>query len=303
MANGNKQKEPFWLGGAAASMAVCFTHPLDQTKYRMQVLKSRESMFRAMYRFAARDGFFSLWSGLSASIFRQTTYSTARFGLYNYFAQRAKQWTGKEKLTTAMTISCAGLSGGMAGLVGNPAEVVLVRMCADGAKSVGERFAYSNVIEGLYRIGREEGLGAFTRGISANVVRSVLMNVGQIATTINRYSTAKRILLQNTDMKDDIKTHAVASLFAGTAATTACAPADVLKSRIQSAAASGPGANSLLRIVQSGLREEGAVFLMKGWTPAWLRLTPNTVLTFVFMEQLRQLTQWQFAAPAETMKA
>lgn len=42
-------------------------------------------------------------------------------------------------------------------------------------------------------------------------------------------------------MKDDIKTHAVASLFAGTAATTICAPADVLKSRIQSAAASGPG--------------------------------------------------------------
>ncbi|OBR11170.1 Mitochondrial dicarboxylate [Colletotrichum higginsianum IMI 349063] len=104
-------------------------------------------------------------------------------------------------------------------------------------------------------------------------------------------------------MKDDIKTHAVASLFAGTAATTICAPADVLKSRIQSAAASGPGANSLLRIVQTGLREEGAIFLMKGWTPAWLRLTPNTVLTFVFMEQLRQLTQWQFAAPVETMKA
>ncbi|KAK2035318.1 mitochondrial dicarboxylate transporter [Colletotrichum zoysiae] len=299
MSNGNKQKEPFWLGGAAASMAVCFTHPLDQTKYRMQVLKSRESMFRAMYRFAARDGFSSLWSGLSASVFRQTTYSTARFGLYNYFARRATQWTGKEKLTTAMTISCAGLSGGMAGLVGNPAEVVLVRMCADGAKSVGERFAYSNALEGLYRIGREEGLGAFTRGISANVVRSVLMNVGQIAT----YSTAKRILLQNTEMKDDIKTHAVASLFAGTAATTICAPADVLKSRIQSAAAGGPGANSLLRIVQNGLREEGAVFLMKGWTPAWLRLTPNTVLTFVFMEQLRQLTQWQFAAPVETIKA
>lgn len=49
-------------------------------------------------------------------------------------------------------------------------------MCADGAKNIGERFAYSNAIEGLYRIGREEGLGAFTRGISANVVRSVLMS-------------------------------------------------------------------------------------------------------------------------------
>ncbi|WYZ36028.1 hypothetical protein EsH8_X_000675 [Colletotrichum jinshuiense] len=302
MAGTNKQKEPFWLGGAAASMAVFFTHPLDQTKYRMQVLKSRESMFRAMYRFAARDGVFSLWSGLSASILRQSTYSTARFGLYNYFAQQAKQWTGKDKLSTALTISCAGLAGGMAGLVGNPAEVVLVRMCADGAKGASERFAYSNAIEGLYRIGREEGIGAFSRGISANVVRSILMSKSMSGLK-NEYSTAKRYLLQKTEMKDDIRTHAVASFFAGTAATTICAPADVLKSRIQSAAASGPGGSSLLGIVKTGLREEGARFLMKGWTPAWLRLTPNTVLTFVFMEQLRKLTQWQFIAPVETMKA
>ncbi|KAI8267088.1 hypothetical protein K4K58_008787 [Colletotrichum sp. SAR11_239] len=270
---GNKQKEPFWLGGAAASMALTPSIKLNRI--------------------------FSLWSGLSASIFRQTTYSTARFGLYNYFAQQAKQYTGKEKLSTAMTITCAGLAGGMAGLVGNPAEVILVRMCADGAKTASERFGYSNAAEGLYRIGREEGIATFGRGISANVVRSVLMNVGQIAT----YSTAKRYLLAKTEMKDDIKTHAVASLFAGTAATTICAPADVLKSRIQSAAASGPGGSSLLHIVRTGLREEGPRFLMKGWTPAWLRLTPNTVLTFVFMEQLRKLTQWQLAAPVETMKA
>lgn len=49
-------------------------------------------------------------------------------------------------------------------------------MCADGAKGASERFAYSNAIEGLYRIGREEGIGAFGRGISANVVRSILMS-------------------------------------------------------------------------------------------------------------------------------
>lgn len=35
---------------------------------------------------------------------------------------------------------------------------------------------------------------------------------------------------------DDVKTHAVSSLMAGTMATTICAPADVLKSRLQSSA-------------------------------------------------------------------
>ncbi|KAG7143563.1 Mitochondrial dicarboxylate transporter like protein [Verticillium longisporum] len=299
MSSSTKQKEPFWLGGAAASMAVCFTHPLDQTKYRMQVLKSRDSMFRAMYRFAARDGIPSLWSGLSASIVRQSMYSTARFGLYNNLAGRAQSWTGQQKLSTAWTIACAGAAGGLAGLVGNPAEVVLVRMCADGAKVPAERFAYANALAGFYRIGRDEGLATFARGMSANIVRSILMNVGQIAT----YSTAKHHLLASGGLKDDIRTHALASFFAGTVATTICAPADVLKSRIQSASAAGSGGNSVVQIIRTSLREEGPRFLMKGWTPAWLRLTPNTILTFVFMEQLRILTQWSFVpAGGATMK-
>lgn len=118
----------------------------------------------------------SLWSGLSASILRQSTYSTARFGLYNVVARKARDYTGQDKLSTAWTITCAGVAGGLAGLVGNPTEIVLVRMCADGAKPPAERFAYSNGLAGLYRVGKEEGLSAFSRGISANVMRSVLMS-------------------------------------------------------------------------------------------------------------------------------
>lgn len=53
-----------------------------------------------------------------------------------------------------------------------------------------------------------------------------------------RYATAKQYLLGPLGMQDDIKTHALSSLVAGTVATTICAPADVLKSRVQSAAGS-----------------------------------------------------------------
>ncbi|KAI9903422.1 hypothetical protein N3K66_002774 [Trichothecium roseum] len=189
-------------------------------------------------------------------------------------------------------------------------QIVLVRMCADGAKSAGERFAYSNAAHGMYRVWRDEGIATFTRGAAANVARSVLMSelcqplscktkltlrtdVGQIAT----YSTAKQYITKTLGRKDDVGTHALASLSAGTVATTICAPADVLKSRIQSATAIGSGRASLFQIIQSSIREEGPRFLMKGWTPAWLRLTPHTVLTFVFMEQLRSLTQLKLTGP------
>jgi len=54
-----------------------------------------------------------------------------------------------------------------------------------------------------------------------------------------RYSAAKRALLANQSLglQDGLPTHFLASLLAGTVATTACAPADVLKSRVQNAVA------------------------------------------------------------------
>ncbi|KAG9661375.1 hypothetical protein KCU64_g2603, partial [Aureobasidium melanogenum] len=287
MAGEKKKQQPFWLGGAAASMAATCTHPLDQTKYRMQVMHQPKNILRTLVSFASRDGIPSLWTGLTGSWLRQCSYSTARFGLYNYFAKEVKQRTGTTKLTAGWEVVCSGVAGGAAGLVGNPTEVVLVRMCADGAKPAAERYNYGNSIRALYRIAKEEGMSTFSRGLTPNILRSVIMNISQIAT----YSTAKDYLLSNSSLglKDGIFTHFLASLLAGTVATTACAPADVLKSRVQSAPTINGVKPSLSKIFADSYQKEGISFLMRGWSPAWLRLAPNTVLMFVFMEQLQRL--------------
>lgn len=165
-------------------------------------------------------------------------------------------------------------------------------MCADGARPPSARQHYPDALRGLARIARDEGLSAFGRGLGATVVRSVLMNVGQIAP----YTAAKAALVQHTPLgADDVATHMLASLAAGTVATTLCAPADVLKSRIQAAGA-GRGSGSgtgVWAVLAQGWRAEGPLFLMKGWTPAWLRLTPHTILTFVFMEKLQEMVNWR----------
>jgi dicarboxylate transporter 10 len=266
-------------------MAACFTHPFDQTKYRMQVLSTRVSFSKTLTAFVTRDGVLSLWSGLSASILRQSTYSTARFALYESISRNLNSQSIYDIPSPYSTIASAGIAGGIAGVIGNPAEIVLVRMCADAAKPATERFGYSNAISGLIRVGREDGLAAYFRGLGPNVIRSVLMNISQIAT----YTEAKRRLLANPQMgfKDDVKTHIVASCIAGTVATTVCAPADVLKSRFQNSR--GDHGTSIIRYTMQTIRTQGPGFLMKGWTPAWLRLAPNTVLTFVFLEQLKKL--------------
>jgi dicarboxylate transporter 10 len=102
-------------------------------------------MLSTLYKFATRDGqsnidrrrcppfpltlgdpdagILSLWSGLSASVLRQSTYSTARFGLYSVLSQQLQKRSGASKLSTTSTIVCAGVAGGLAGMVGNPTEV------------------------------------------------------------------------------------------------------------------------------------------------------------------------------------
>jgi dicarboxylate transporter 10 len=43
--------------------------------------------------------------------------------------------------------------------------------------------------------------------------------------------------------------------------------------------------SSVVGILTKSLREEGLMmFIFKGWTPAFIRLAPNTVLLFVFLE-------------------
>jgi hypothetical protein len=143
---------------------------------RMQVMHQPKNILRTLVSFASRDGIPSLWTGLTGSWLRQCSYSTARFGLYNYFAKEVKQRTGTTKLTAGWEVVCSGVAGGAAGLIGNPTEVVLVRMCADGAKTASERYNYGNSLRALYRIGKEEGMSTFSRGLTPNIVRSVIMS-------------------------------------------------------------------------------------------------------------------------------
>jgi dicarboxylate transporter 10 len=49
-------------------------------------------------------------------------------------------------------------------------------MCADGVKPIGEKYRYPNALKGLVQIGKEEGMSAFTKGLTPNIVRSILMS-------------------------------------------------------------------------------------------------------------------------------
>ncbi|KAI0078479.1 mitochondrial carrier [Panus rudis PR-1116 ss-1] len=265
--------------------AVC-THPLDLTKVRLQTLQTsggkRPGMFAVIRSSVAQSGFRSLYVGLTASILRQMTYSLVRLGSYERIKSSLSRY---ERPSPGTLLLAAMLAGGLGGIAGNPADILLVRMTSDSIRPPEQRYGYSNAFSGLLILIREEGVRGLFRGLGTNTTRAVLMNVRRLLS----YDFFKSILLSRPlpivryQVRDNIFCHIISSVLAGTVATTVCAPADVLKSRLMSAS----GKLSPVEVLTQSLREEGPRFLFKGWTPAFIRLGPNTVLMFVFYEQLK----------------
>jgi dicarboxylate transporter 10 len=159
----------------------------------------------------------------------------------------------------------------------------MVRMQDDGRLPVEKRRNYTNVFNALARIAREEGVAKLYAGLFPNVSRAMFMTAGQLAS----YDIIKQFLLQETKglFKDNTATHFTASTMAGGVATVVTQPIDVLKTRIMAAE---PGRyRGSLHCLRETIRAEGMLSLYKGFIPSFTRLAPQTILTFIFLEQLR----------------
>lgn len=280
---------PFWLGGVAASVAACCTHPLDLTKVRMQTMGTSGRSISAVLKLTlAESGIRSLYTGLSASLLRQMSYSLVRLGSY----ERIKQWLAQgSKPSSFQLLMAAGLAGGLGGLMGNPADVLLVRMTTDSLKPPSQQHRYGNALRGLYILSTSEGTKGLARGLGPNTLRAVLMNMSQLAS----YDFFKTKILEygrnsGHKLNDGLLVHSIASTMAGIIATTVTAPVDVLKSRLMASSANQSNLEVLLR----SLRNEGLGILFRGWVPAFMRLGPNTILLFVTLEQLKLLYRRAF---------
>lgn len=90
------------------------------------------------------------------------------------------------------------------------------------------------------------------------------MNASQLVS----YDFFKDLILSRQLMQDGLAVHFISSAAAGTVATTICAPADVVKSRVMNLHAS-PGSAGPVTLLMDSVRREGPSFLFKGWLPAW----------------------------------
>jgi dicarboxylate transporter 10 len=206
-----------------------------------------------------------------------------RFGVYEDLKGRFT--TSSTQPSFLSLVAMASASGFAGGVVGNPGDVLNVRMQHDAALPLEQRRNYKHAIDGIFRMSREEGISSLWRGVWPNSSRAVLMTVGQLAT----YDGFKRAILDKTSMGDNLTTHFTASFLAGFVATTICSPVDVIKTRVMSATEK----KGIVRLITETTRTEGLKWMFKGWVPSFIRVGPHTILTFLFLEQHKKIyRQW-----------
>lgn len=283
----------FVEGGIASIVAGCSTHPLDLIKVRMQLQGEVQSSTVATnairhgpvsvgIQIFRTEGTTALFSGVSAAILRQTLYSTTRMGLYDIMKTK---WSDPDSQTFPLhrKITAGLIAGGIGAAVGNPADVAMVRMQADGRLPVDLRRNYKNVGDAVKTMVRTEGLGSLWRGSSLTVNRAMIVTAAQLAT----YDEVKETMMGKFGMKDGLGTHVLSSFTAGFVAAVASNPVDVIKTRVMNMKVgmySGP-----LDCAMKTIKAEGPMALYKGFVPTVTRQGPFTVVLFVTLEQVRKL--------------
>jgi len=262
--------------------AACCTHPLDLIKVHLQTSSSSDGQKRGIAGAVAKvyrsDGVKGFYSGLTASLLRQASYSTTRFAIYDILKHQISP--NGEAIPFHVRLAMAATAGFFGGVLGNPGDMINVRMQNDMKLPPDVRRNYKNALDGVLRVGREEGPLKLFNGVEWASSRAVMVTVGQLCF----YDVIKAKLLTFKHFEDNIKTHLASSFIAGSIATALAQPVDVLKTRAQNSA---PGEfRSPLHLVMYTARQ-GPLTFFKGFVPALTRLGPHTILTFIFFEQLR----------------
>lgn len=274
-------------------MATSIIQPIDMVKVRLQLAgegaasKSvpRPTAMSVTRQIISQGRFLDLYSGLSAGLLRQAVYTTARMGFFGTFMSSitSKAATENRPITFSERALASLAAGGLGAILGNPADLALIRMQSDGLRSVAERQNYTSVFNALGRITKAEGITALWAGCMPTVMRAMALNFGQLAF----YSEAKQRLRGITPggaAGEALGASAIAGFFASFFSL----PFDFVKTRLQRGKGRYTGT---LDCVVKVVKEEGPLRFYRGFGTYYVRIAPHAALTVLFADALGLLSK------------
>ena len=271
---------PFINGGLAGMTATTVIQPVDMVKVRLQLAGEgaktgpKPTPIGVLKDIVAAGKVTDLYTGLSAGLLRQAVYTTARLGFFDTFMKRLAV-RAKENGTSVGFKERAGAglaAGGLAAVVGNPADLALIRMQSDGMKPLAQRANYTSVIDALTRISKNEGILRLWAGAYPTVVRAMALNFGQLAF----FSEAKS-RLKDTSLSSRTQT-LTASAVAGFFASFLSLPFDFMKTRLQKQTRGADGTlpyKGMFDCARKVVKEEGLLRFYRGFGTYYVRIAPH----------------------------
>jgi solute carrier family 25 (mitochondrial carnitine/acylcarnitine transporter), member 20/29 len=232
------------------------------------------SVFGLLRQTFVESGVRGLYRGVSAPLIAVTPIFALSFWGYDMGQRLVTYGTGHETLSMAEKCVAGGLSGIPTTLLMAPSERVKVLM-QTGTK-------YTSMSQCAYQLVREGGFSSLFRGTTLTLVRDVPGSMAWFGT----YELVKQTLSSMQGYTDPSQLSPLAVVtaggFAGMACWTVSIPADVLKSRLQSAPEGTY--NGSLHVLRQLLQTEGPAALFTGIRPALIRAFPANAACFSGME-------------------
>lgn len=259
--------------------------PIDLIKTRIQVVGKAQNIGAVTIakNLIKNEGVMKLYAGLSASLMRQAIYGTARLGLHRVFSNYLKE-RNNGTLTFWMSTASSLTSGALAGIIGNPFDLSMVRMQADGLLPVEQRRGYSNCFTALYRITKEEGLMTLWRGSLPMILRAMSMNFGMLAS----YDLSRQFIVKHNG--EGMTTNLLASAVSGFCCAFTSLPFDLMKTRLMNMRPD-PVTNempykNLLDCFVKVLKNEGLFAFWRGFFTYYFRCAPHAMIILLVNEAI-----------------
>lgn len=285
---------PYVTSGLGAIFASSCVHPMDLIKVRIQVSATINAaggsaptgIVAITSSIMRSEGFRGFYHGVTASFARQAVYGTARMGLHETFSKKLKVRNGGKPIPFYQKTMSAMTAGAIAGWMGNPFDLSLVRMEADGCAPPELKRGYHGVFNAVYRIGREEGLRTLWRGSVPMVCRAISMNVGMLVSN----DTSKEMLAPY--LGDGIVTSLLASAISGFVSAFTSLPFDLVKTRMMNMSADANGVypyKNLVDCFTKILKTEGFLKFWKGYGAYAARTAPHSMICLLMKDVLTNL--------------
>ena len=259
--------------------------PIDLIKTRIQVVGKAQNIGAVTIakNLIKNEGVMKLYAGLSASLMRQAIYGTARLGLHRVFSNYLKE-RNNGSITFWMSTAASLTSGALAGIIGNPFDLSMVRMQADGLLPVDQRRGYSNCFTALYRITKEEGLMTLWRGSLPMILRAMSMNFGMLAS----YDLSRQFIVKHNG--EGMTTNLLSSAVSGFCCAFTSLPFDLMKTRLMNmrpdpVTGEMPYKN-LLDCFVKVLKNEGLFAFWRGFFTYYFRCAPHAMIILLVNEAI-----------------